>query len=208
MRKSFSEIRWSDTKQNPDFFIACWSLDLFSSFFKKYNENSFHIYLPKVTSSLQFFQQFAVSENRADFCKVPNCQYPLLIHDESIDLSSSNIDRNCISWYQRVDWLFTTFKHYFPCIKQIQVFVFQKFLSAIDFHRSFKYLVLTNLKFTKKRLLRKNFRTKRNSGRQSEPSFSRSEPTANLLLKFSSVVKSEKRQKFLQTISVSNSSFQ
>ena len=142
--------------------MACGSLDLFPSFFEKYNKNSFLICLPNFPSSLQYFEQFAVSEHRADFCKVPNCQYHVLIHDESIDLSSFNTDLNCDFSSQSVDWLFTSFKHYFPCNIQIQGFVFQKLLSAIDFHRSLKYLVLTNLTFTKKRLLRKKFRTKRN----------------------------------------------
>ena len=188
--------------------MACGSLDLFPSFFEKYNKNSFLICLPKFPSSLQFFKQFAVSEHRADFCKVPNCQYHLLIHDESFDLSSFNIDLNCDFSYQSVDCLFITFNHYFPCIIQFQGFVFQKLLSAIDFHRSLKYPVLTNLSFSKKRLLRKKFRTKRNFSRQSEPSLSRSDPTADLLLKISSILKSEKRQEFLQTISDLYSSLQ
>ena len=165
-------------------------------------------FLPKFPSSLQFSKQIAVSEHRADFCKVPNCQYHLLIHDESIDLSSFNIDLNCDFSYQSVDCLFTTFKHHFPCIIEIQGFVFQKLLSAIDFHRSFICPVLTNLSFTKKRLLREKFRTKRNFGRQSEPSLSRSDPTVHLLLKISSFLKSEKRQEILQTISDLYSSLQ
>ena len=181
--------------------MACGSSDLFVSFFEKHNKNTFLICLPKFPSSLQFFKQFAVSEHRADFCKVPNCQYHLLIHDESFDLSSFNIDLNCDFSYQSVDCLFTTFKHYFPRIIQIQGFVFQKLLSTIDFHRSLKHPVLSNLSFSKKRPLRKKFRTKRKFGRQNEPSLSRSDPTADLLLKISSILKSEKRQEFLQTIS-------
>ena len=130
----------------------------------------------------------------------PKLSIPSLINDQSIDLSSFNIDLNCDFSYPSVGCLFTTFKHYFPCIIQIQGFGLQKLLSAMDFHRSLKYPVLTNLSFTKKRLLRKKFRTKRNFGRQSEP-FSRSDPTVGLLLKISSIVKSEKRQEILQTIS-------
>ena len=42
---------------------------------------AFEIFL----SSFQFFKQIAVSEHRVDFCKVPNCQNYLLIHEETID---------------------------------------------------------------------------------------------------------------------------
>ena len=188
--------------------LECGSLDLFPSFFEKFNKKSFLICLPKFPLSLHFFKQFAVSEHPADFCKVPNCQYHLLFHDESIDLSSFDIDLNCDFSYQRVDCLFTTFIDYFLCIIQIQGFIFRKLLSAIDFRRFLKYPVLTNLSFSKKRLLRKKFRTKRNFGRQSEPSLSRSDPTAELLLKSSSNLNSEKHQVFLQTISDLYSSLQ
>ena len=139
--------------------MTCRCLDLFLSFFEKNNKNPFTICIKKFTSSLQFFKHFAVCEHRADFCKNHNCQYHLFIHDKSINLSSFNVDLNCDSSYQSVDCLLTTFKHYFPCIIQIHGFVFQKLLSATDFYRSLKDRVLTNLRFTKKRLLRKKFRT-------------------------------------------------
>ena len=77
--------------------MACGSFDLFPAFFEKYNRNSFLICLPKIPSSLQCFKQFAVSKHRADFCKVPNCQYHLLIHDEAIDLSCSLLIWTAIS---------------------------------------------------------------------------------------------------------------
>ena len=188
--------------------MACGSLDLFPSFFEKYNKNAFLICLPKFPSSLQFLKQFAVSEHRADFCKVPNCQYHLLIHDGSTDLFSFNIDLNCDFSYQSVDCLFTTFKYYFPCITQIKGFVFQKLLSAIDFHRSLKYPVLTNLSFTKKRLLRKKFRTKRTFSKKSVHSLSGTAQTHDLFFKIGSILKSEKRQQFLQTVDDLSSSLQ
>ena len=114
---------------------------------------------------------FAVSEHRADFCKIPNCQYYLLNQNESIDLASPNLDMNGAFSYQSVDCLFKTFKYYFPCIKNIQGFMFQKLLSAIDFKRSLRFPVLTNLSFTKKRLLRKKFR-KNGTSAKSATSFS------------------------------------
>ena len=186
--------------------MACGSLDILPSFFEKYNKS--FICLPKFPSSLQFVKQFAVSEHPADFCKVPVCQYQLLIHDESIDLSSSNFDLNCDFSQQSGDCLFTTFKFYFPCITQIKGFVFQKLSSAFDFHRSLKFPVLTNLSFTKKRLLRKKFRTKRTFSKKSVLSLSGTDETHDLFFKIGSILKSEKRLQFLQTLHDLSSSLQ
>ena len=186
--------------KNLKFGTACGNLDLFSPFFEKFNNNSSLTCLPQFPSNLHFFRQFAVSEHRADFCKVRNCQYLPLIYDETLTLSSFNIDLNCDSSYQSTDCCFTTFKDYFRCTTQIRVFVFQKLISAIDFHRSLKIPVLTILSFTKKRLLRKEFRTKRKFCQQSEPSYSRSDQRASLLLKISSILQSKKRQEIQQII--------
>ena len=158
--------------------MACGSLDFFPSFFEKYSKNSFLICLPNFPSSLQFFKQFAVSELLADFCQVPNCQYPLLIQGEPIGLASFKLDLNCTFSYRSIQSLFTTFKYYFPCIKHMQGFMFQKLLSAIDFKRSLRFPVLTNLSFTKKRLLRKKFR-KNGTSAKSVTSLSRTERTVN-----------------------------
>ena len=132
--------------------MGVWTCFLLSS---KNITKTFLICLQKFSSSLRFFEQFATSEHRAVFCKVPNCQYHLLIRDKSVDPSSFKIDLSCDFSYQSVDCLFTTFKFYFPCITQNKGFVFQRLLSAIDFHRSLRFPVLTNLRFTRKRLLRK-----------------------------------------------------
>ena len=188
--------------------MACRTLEFFPSFLKNITKTLFLFAYQNIPSSLHFFKQFAFSEHRADFCKVPNCQYHLLIHDESIDLSSFNIDLNCDFSYQSFDCLFTTFKYYFPCITQIKDFVFQKLLSAIDFHRSLQFPVLTNLSFTLKRLLRKKFRTKRTLSRKSVLSLSRTDQTHDLFLKIGSILKSEKRQHFLQTVHDLSSSLQ
>ena len=150
-------------------------------------------------SSLQFFKQFAVSEQGADFVKFPNCQYHLLIHDESIDLSSFKIDRNCYFSYQSADCLFTTFKYYFPCITQITGFVFQKLSSAIDFHRSLKFPVLTNLSFTKKTTPTQEIQNKTFS-KKSVLSLSGTDQRHDLFFKIGSIPKSEKRQQFLQSV--------
>ena len=177
------------------FWNGMWEFGPLSFILRKKNKKPFLICLPKFPSSLQFFEQFAVHERRADFCKVPNCQYHLLIHDELMDLSSFNVDLNCDSSYQSVDWSFTTFKHYFICFIQVQGFMFQKFLSAFNFNRFFNYRVWKNLSLTKKRLLRKDFRTKQDLGRQNELPLSRSDPPADLSLKIISIPKLEKRQK-------------
>ena len=121
---------------------------------------SFSICISKFASSLQFFKQFTISEHLADFCQVPNFQYHLLLHDESLCLFSFNRDLYRDFSYQSVDCLFTTFKHYFSCNTLIQSFVFEKTLSANNFYRSLKFPVLTKLSFTKKRLLGKKFRKK------------------------------------------------
>ena len=113
---------------------------------------------------------------------------------------------NCDFSSQSVDCLFTTIKYYFPCMTEINVF--PKLLSGIDFNGSLKFPILTNLSFTKKRLLRKKFKSKRNFCRQSEPSLSRSDQTDDLFLENSSISESEERQEFLQTISNLSSSLQ
>ena len=122
-------------------------------------------------------------------------------------MSSFKIDLNCDFSYQSVDCLFTTFKYYLPCITEIKGFVFQKTLSAIDFHRSFKFPVLTNLSSTKKRLLRKKFRTKRTFHKKVAPSPSGTAET-HLFFKISSILILEKRQQFLQTVHDLSSSLQ
>ena len=136
-------------------------------------------YLPtKFSFESSIFKQFAVSEYRADFCKVPNCEYHLLIHDESIDMSPFNLDLNCHFPYQSVDCLFATFMYYFPSFRGSQGFVFQKTLSATDFNRSGKFAVLTNLGLTKKRFLRKKFRKNGKSAKK-ECNFSFSNRSMN-----------------------------
>ena len=169
------KIRWSEKDESTKFWMACVSLDPFPSFFEKYNKNSFLLCLANFFSTLQVFQQFAVSEHRVGFCKVPKCQYHLLIDDESTDLSSFNIVLNCDFSYQRVDCVFNTFKYYFHCITQIKCLQNWKLLSAFASHRFFRFPVLTTLSFTKKRLLRKNFRSKRTSSKKRFPSFSRTD---------------------------------
>ena len=67
---------------------------------------------------------------------------------------------NCDFSYQRIYCLFITFKYYFHCITQIKSLQNWKVLSAFDFHRFFRFPVLTIMSFTKKLLLRKNFRSK------------------------------------------------
>ena len=146
------KIRWSEKDENSKFWMACVSLDPFPSFFEKYNKNSFLFCLANFFSTLQVFQQFALSEHRVGFCKVPKCQYHLLIHDKSTDLSSFKIALNCDFSYQRVDCLCLTFKYYFHCITQIKCLQNWKLLSAFDLLRLFQFPVLTKLSFTKKRL--------------------------------------------------------
>ena len=133
------KIRWSEKDENSKFWMACVSMDPFPSFFEKYNKNSFLIYLANFFSTLPVFEQFAVSEHRVGFCKVPKCQYQLLIHDKSTELSSFKIALNCDFSYQRVDCLFLTFKYYFHCITQIKCLQNCKLLSAFDFHRFFGF---------------------------------------------------------------------
>ena len=82
---------------------------------------------------------------------------------------------NCDSSYQRVACLFLTFKYYFHCITQIKCLQNWKLLSAFDFHRFFRFPVLTTLSFTKKRLLRRNFRSKRTFSKKRFLSFSRTD---------------------------------
>ena len=60
-------------------------------------------------------------------------------------------------------------------ITQNKGLVFQKLLSDFDFYRFLQFPVLTNLSFTKKRLLRKNIRTKRNFSKKSSLPFSRAD---------------------------------
>ena len=155
--------------------MACVILDVFPSFFEKFNKNSFLIRLANFFSTLQVFEQFAVSEHRVDFCKVPKCQYHLVFQDESTDLSSFNIVLNCDFSYQRLDCLFITFNYYFHCITQIKSLQNWKLLSAFDFRRFLQFPVFTILSFTKKRLLRKKFRTKRNFSKKSFLLFSRTD---------------------------------
>ena len=61
------KIRWSEKDENSKFSMACVSLDPFPSFFEKYNKNSFLICLANFFSTLQVFEQFAVSEYRVGF---------------------------------------------------------------------------------------------------------------------------------------------
>ena len=58
-------------------------------------------------------------------------------------------------------------------ITQNKGLVIQKLLLTYDFHRFLQFPVLTNLSFTKKRLLRKKYRTKRNFSKKSFLPFSR-----------------------------------
>ena len=90
-------------------------------------------------------------------------------------MSSFSIVLNCDFSYQSVDCSFTTFKCYFPCITQNKCLQNWKLLSAFDFHRFFRFPVLTILSFTKKRLLRKNFRSKRTSSKKRFLCFSRTD---------------------------------
>ena len=186
--------------------MACGSLDVFLSFFEKCNRNFFHNCLPKFLSSLQFFKQFAVFEHRADFCKVPNCQYHILIHDKTIDFSSFNIDLNCDFSYQSFDCIFTTFKFYFPCVTPF-LSCSKNFYQLLTF-TSLKFPVLTEMSFTKKRLLRKKFRTKRTFSKKSVLSFSGTDQTHDLFFKIGSILKWEKRPQFLRTVHDLSSSLQ
>ena len=61
------KIRWSEKVEKLKFWIACVILDLFPSFFEKCNKNSFLICLANIFSTLQVFEQFAVSEHRVGF---------------------------------------------------------------------------------------------------------------------------------------------
>ena len=158
--------------QNSERHVRVWTSFLHS--LKSITKTLF-LFAYKFFSSLQVFKLFAVSEQRVDFCEFPNCQYHLLIHDESTDMSSFSIVFNCDFSYQSVDCSFITFRYYFHCITQNKGLVIQKLLSAFDFHRFLQFPVLTVLRFTKKRLLREKFRSKRKLSRKNFLSFSRTD---------------------------------
>ena len=67
---------------------------------------------------------------------------------------------------------------------------------------------LKNVSFTRKRLLRKKFRTNRTSSEKNVPSLSGTDETHDLFFKNGWIVKSEKRQQSLQTVHDLSSSLQ
>ena len=134
--------------------MACGSLDLFPTFFEKYSKNSFLLLVSDYPIDLTKFEQYSVSLHNSNFCNSPSCQYHILIY--STHLTSSDLSLQCDFSYQSVDCLFTVFKFYFVKIIELKGFIFQKLLSAIDFHKSLPSPVLTSFSVSKKDFFGKN----------------------------------------------------
>ena len=141
MKNPFLKIRWSENSRQLKFGNGMWEFGPLSFILPKKVTKTLRFCLPKFPSTLHFFKEFAVSEKRADFSKLPTCQDHLFIHGESIDLSSVKTDMNCDFSYQSVDCLFTILKYYFSCITQNNGFVFRRLSSTIEFLRSFQFPV-------------------------------------------------------------------
>ena len=178
--------------------MACGSLDLFPAFFEKYSKNSFLLLVSDYPIDLTEFEQYSVSIHNSNFCNSPNCQYHILVY--STHLSYSDLSLQCNFSYQSVDCLFTVFKFYFMKILELKGFIFQKLLSAIDFHKSLPSPVLTSFSVSKKRLLRKKFKTKSRKSTLISPRAPETCTTAILLSKISLILLSSKREELLETI--------